>query len=278
MPSSEQSSEARLPRRDLTRIPPELWRPPPHTRGRTARDRIASSIRRLFDLQASTIWRDMARVLPTLRGTLVDVGCGAQPYRTLLSKSTRYKGIDRVDAASRFGYAVPDTQYYEGDRWPVEDGGADAVLCVEVLEHVAEPQALLDEARRSLRPGGAIALTVPFAARWHYTPHDYWRFTPSALARLLDRAGFTRVQVYARGNPVTVAAYKAMAPLLPLAMPQTNRPGLRLTLQLAGLLALPPLVVLAIAGNLSLALDYGDDCLGYTVLAVKGPPSGEAAR
>ena len=25
MPSSEQSSQARLPRRDLTRIPPELW-------------------------------------------------------------------------------------------------------------------------------------------------------------------------------------------------------------------------------------------------------------
>ena len=64
------------------------------------------------------------------------------------------------------------------------------------MEHVPEPAGFLAEASRCLRPGGRLLLTVPFAARWHYIPHDYWRFTPSALERLLSAAGFDRIAIY----------------------------------------------------------------------------------
>ena len=87
-------------------------------------------------------------------------------------------------------------------------------------EHVPEPGAFLAEASRCLRPGGRLLLTVPFAARWHYIPHDYWRFTPSGLERLLSAAGFRDAAIYARGNSLTVACYKAMALMLPLLLPQ----------------------------------------------------------
>ena len=259
-----------LPRRDLTRAPSELWRPPPHVHARSPYARALAALRRFFDLQALTIWRDLARVLPLLKGTLVDVGCGAQPYRLLLPETTRYRGIDRSDASNRFGYVIPDTTYYDGNRWPVEDEAADAVLCTEVLEHVQEPSDFLAEARRCLRPGGRLVLTVPFAARWHYIPHDYWRFTPSSLALLLDRAGFGDVHVFQRGNPLTVASYKTMALLLPVVMPGTKRLAARLALLIPGALSILPLFMLAALGNLSLAFDYGDDCLGYTVFATKG--------
>jgi hypothetical protein len=122
-----------------------------------------------------------------------------------------------------------------------------------------------------LRTGGALLLTVPFAARWHYTPHDYWRFTPSSLALLLTRGGFSDVAVYQRGNPVTVAAYKTMALLLPILMPQTSHVALRLALLVPAVLAAPVVAALAAIAQLSLAFDYGDDCLGYTVLATNGP-------
>lgn len=265
------STPTALFRRDVSRTPPELWRPPAHTGGTSVRSRGLAAVRRFFDIQEASIWRDLARLLPTASGTVVDVGCGAQPYRRLLADGTRYRGIDRADAKARFGYAVADVVYYEGDRWPLEDSVADVVLCTEVLEHVFDSAVFLAEVRRCLRVGGALLLTVPFAARWHYTPHDYWRFTPSSLALLLSRAGFSDVRVYQRGNPVTVAAYKTMALLLPILMPQTSHVALRLALLLPGVLAAPVLAALAAIAQLSLAFDYGDDCLGYTVLATNGP-------
>src|SRR6185437_11496064 len=132
-----------------------------------------------------------------------------------------YRAIDHADALRHFGYSMPDTTYYEGDRWPVEDDSVDVVVCTETLEHVPEPRAFLAEAARCLRSGGCLILTVPFAARWHFIPHDYWRFTPSALQRLLTATGFSSTIVCARGNALTVACYKVMALILPLLFPQS---------------------------------------------------------
>ena len=75
--------------------------------------------------------------------------------------------------------------------------------------------------RAASRLGERLLLTIPFAARWHFIPYDYWRFTPSSLNHLLTAAGFHSVRVYARGNACTVACYKVMTLLLLLLMPQT---------------------------------------------------------
>ena len=60
------------------------------------------------------------------------------------------------------------------------------------------------------RPAGCSILTVPFAARWHFVPQDFWRFTPSGLEHLLTGAGFRDVRVYARGGALAVAGYKVL--------------------------------------------------------------------
>lgn len=268
-------TNTQLKRREVSAGRRELWRPPAFSGGTTAVSRAFAAVRRFFDIQEATIWRDLARLLSDVSGTVLDVGCGAQPFRGLLPDGTRYRGIDTIDAKERFGYEVPDVLYFDGGRWPVEDASADVILCTEVLEHVFDVEAFLGEARRCSRPRGMLVLTVPFAARWHYAPHDYWRFTPSSLALLLDQAGFTDVRVYQRGNPITVAAYKAMALLLPIIMPQTNRIAPRVALLLPGVLATAVLAGLAGIAQLSLAFDYGEDCLGYTLVATK---AGEPAQ
>jgi SAM-dependent methyltransferase len=99
------------------------------------------------------------------RGTLLNVGCGAQPYRWLLPEGVKYIGMDIVDAKERCGYTQPDTLYYSGNVWPIESRSVDFVLSTETLEHVIEPASFLAEAYRCLRPGGRLLLTVPFAAR-----------------------------------------------------------------------------------------------------------------
>ena len=228
---------------------------------------MPAGVRRFFDLQAGSIWRDLERVLPAVRGTVLDIGCGAQPYRSLLSDEAKYVGIDTVDAKAHFGYAMPDAIYFSGVTWPVSDSSIDFALSTETLEHVADTRHFLAEARRCVAPGGTLMLTVPFAARWHFIPYDYWRFTPSSLRSLLAEAGFEVVHVYARGNAFTVACYKGMALILKLLIPQKGPALIKMALRLAGLVCAPLFCSMAIVANLSLAGDGGDDCLGYTVIA-----------
>ena len=258
----------RTSRENLALRTTERWRPPTFKPVKGTRGRVRAAVRRFFDLQAGSLWRDLSEPLSQARGTLLDVGCGAQPYRRLIPPQTTYIGLDTEESATNFGYSMPDVRQIALDGlWPVDDGSADVVLATETLEHVENPEAFLAQAYRCLRPGGRLILTVPFAARWHYIPHDYWRFTPSGLRLLLERARFSEVAVHGRGNERTVACYKLLSLLLPIAFPQA-RPG-SIRLSPISLLVVPLIVVLAIIGNRSLRMPPGDDCLGYTAFATR---------
>ena len=256
-------------RQNMAQCDRESWRPPPIAPTGGLGRRIRARFRRCFDLQAGSIWNDLAPELARAAGTVADIGCGSQPYRPLLASGCKYIGVDTADAESHFGYNVPDTLVCTETSWPLADGSVDVLLITEVLEHVIDPPVALGEARRCLRAGGRLLLTVPFAARWHFIPYDYWRYTPSCLDRMLDAAGFEDIEVYARGNALTVACYKVMALILPLILaPRGGLAGRALRRGL-GLCLSPLLAILALIGNLSLRGPGGDDCLGYTVIARK---------
>ena len=245
----------------------EAWRPPLHSSAATGTEQAIAALRRFFDLQAGSAWPDLKSELARVQGKMLDVGCGSQPYRRLLSPDATYVGLDTIYAKAHFGYEMPDTLYYEGDTWPLPEHSIDYILCTETLEHVLQPDKMLAEAYRCLTPGGQIFITVPFSARWHFIPYDYWRYTPSSLKHLLEQAGFNDIRVYARGNALTVACYKTMALFLPLLFSPVDNPALKILARLGGLLTLPVLVLLAAIANLSLLLPGGDDCLGYTAFA-----------
>ena len=252
----------------------ETWRPQLFAATNTRLSLFLAAVRRFFDIQAGSAWRDLSAVLPSLKGTVLDVGCGAQPFRSLVNPAATYLGIDTDGAKAHFGYEMPNTTYFSGDVWPVADSSVDVVLCTETLEHVLETRRFLAEAERCLTPGGTLLLTIPFAARWHFIPYDYWRFTPSSLNHVLTATGFDSVRVYARGNAVTVACYKVMTLLLLLLMPQTASKTAGLLLRLVGLVFLPLFLTIALVANISLSYG-GDDCLGYTVFAVRAARPGE---
>jgi len=269
-----------LPHRDnMIECQSEAWKPPNFRPDGGAVASIMAVLRRFLDLQAASIWGDLKSILPHCQGTVLDVGCGAQPYRSLLLPAVRYIGIDRSTAAEEFGYRVPDTRHYEGTVWPIDDASIDTVMATETLEHVVRPEVFLAEAGRVLKPGGWLLLTVPFSARWHYIPYDYWRFTPSGLASLLGDAGFSRPTVYARGNEVTVACYKVMALILVLLMGDLRPARMRWLARVCGVVLSPLLVGGAIIRGWSLRSRGGSDCLGYTLItSYPGPtrPPGAA--
>jgi SAM-dependent methyltransferase len=224
-------------------------------------------------LQFGSIWRDLAALLPDVQGTLADVGSGAQPFRDLAPQDVRYIAVDIDDAERRFGYRAPDTRYFRGAVLPLGDGEADTVLCTETLEHVLDTAPFLRELKRALSPAGRLILTVPFAARWHFVPQDYWRFTPSGLEHVLTQAGFCEVRVYARGGALAVAAYKALGLVLLLLAGGGGR-GIAAGLsRLIGVLLLPSAALAALLGNLGLKFPgTAEDTLGYTVLARRADP------
>jgi SAM-dependent methyltransferase len=256
-----------LERRDLLRDAPKEWfQVPAFSPGTSRGQRLTLRLRHLLDPGAASIWADLSRLLPGVQGSFLDVGCGAQPYRPLLPPGVLYQGIDRAEARDLFGYSFPDTLYYEGERWPVEDASADWILCTEVLEHVEQPRRFLAEARRCLRPGGRLLLTVPFCARMHYIPQDYCRYTPWGLKVLLEEAGLGKAKVWARGNPLSVACSKVLGLVFPLLV--ARGPWLRRAPSLLLGLFLSPLA--ALAGPLSywtLDWEFGDDCIGFTAIA-----------
>jgi SAM-dependent methyltransferase len=259
-----------LSREDLSRRDGEGFRPVPLERAHGASGRIKGALRRMADLQFGSIWRDLRVLFPEVHGTLADVGCGAQPFRDLLNPDVQYIGLDIDAAEEKFGYRAADVRQIRGARLPLADGEVGTVLCTETLEHVLEPRALLREMARALAPSGRLILTVPFAARWHFIPHDYWRYTPAALTHLMAEAGFCEVRVYARGGALAVAAYKVLGLVL-LMLAGHGRRGIAATAwRVLGVCLLPLGAAAILAGNLGIRFPGpAEDTLGYTVLARK---------
>jgi SAM-dependent methyltransferase len=54
-----------------------------------------------------------------------------------------------------------------------EEGGFDAVLCTEVIEHVIDPVRAVEKLVRLLRPGGVLILTAPFTSLTHFAPYHF---------------------------------------------------------------------------------------------------------
>jgi len=129
----------------------------------------------------------LGEFFPRLSGSLLDVGCGRQPYRHLVP-ATRYVGVD-VDTPVTRALGVAEL-LYDGRVLPVSDGAFDAVLCSQVLEHVFTPDEFVRELHRVLRPDGLLLLAVPFAWDEHEQPHDFARYSSFGLRSLLKKNGF----------------------------------------------------------------------------------------
>jgi SAM-dependent methyltransferase len=73
---------------------------------------------------------------------------------------------------------------------PVESNYFDAILCIAVLEHVENPEEVVPELYRVLKPGGHLILEVPFLQPEHKVPTDFQRYTKDGLIRLVSHHGF----------------------------------------------------------------------------------------
>jgi len=166
-------------------------------------------------------------------GTVLDLGAGEEPtYRGCLPLA---EGAQLLPVDLFPGPAVAATADFSGPL-PFRSASAEAVLALNLLEHLYEPQLLLRETARVLRPGGVLWLYVPFLSLLHGWPLDFFRYTEHALSRMLAEAGFREVCISPHGGVASLLHSTwdsvAKASLLPrLAL----LPGAWLALTLDGL-------------------------------------------
>jgi 2-polyprenyl-3-methyl-5-hydroxy-6-metoxy-1,4-benzoquinol methylase len=146
--------------------------------------------------------------LPALRKPLkiLEVGCGQGVLLERLSQHHDVWGLEFNIEAARGGEArglriFPTT--VEAFRANNQQLTFDVVAFFQVLEHLEDPEAFLNQITKLLNPGGCVFLSIPNPERCRpmlereicdYPPHHLTRFSKKGVMRLLNRAGLQVVK------------------------------------------------------------------------------------
>jgi SAM-dependent methyltransferase len=148
------------------------------------------------------VMRGMAREIRRLAAKLgrpgavvLDYGCGGMPYRPLFETAgCRYLGAD-FDGS-------PDVAIDAAGRIDAPDSSADVVVSFQVLEHVRDLGAYFSEARRVLKPDGALVLSTHGVWLYHPHPEDHRRWTRQGLIAEMGACGFEVTECAAVVGPL----------------------------------------------------------------------------
>ena len=174
-------------------------------------------------------------------GYLMDIGCATGEFlRTARENNWRVSGIEMVAEAAQVARDEHglDVSVGAAEDLLTEAAGFDVITLWDVLEHLANPRAVLEKCQTALRPGGFLILAIPnldsyerylFGSAWlgWEVPRHLYFFTPQTLERLLDDTGFALrdASTLTGGRGVfsisleTAVAGKAWAPLVKKLMP-----------------------------------------------------------
>jgi 2-polyprenyl-6-hydroxyphenyl methylase/3-demethylubiquinone-9 3-methyltransferase len=159
---------------------------------------------------------DECALRPLEGKSALDVGCGAgllaEPLCRLGAEVTAVDAAPELIAAARAhaagqGLAID----YRAVGVEALDGAYDLVTALEVIEHVADPQAFVDSLAARLAPGGLLILSTPNRTAWSKLltitlaeglgripkgTHDYDKFIdPDQMRGLLAKAGMEVIDV-----------------------------------------------------------------------------------
>jgi len=141
--------------------------------------------------------------------SVVDVGCGAGAYAAgVIAAGHAWLGLEtnphcaEILERRRLPYRLVDPA---SGRFPCTDQEWDCAICIEVLEHIAEPQSFVQEIRRVIRQRALFSVpnleVLPFlndwaVVPWHMLEADHKNFFTRASLRALLEGCFRRVEVF----------------------------------------------------------------------------------
>ena len=143
-------------------------------------------------------------IVPRRDSRILDVGCGAGNMFHHLARYGAVVGLENnpkpIAIAQQRGYDVRPGQ---AEDMPFADGSFELIAALDVIEHCADDDRVLDECRRVCVPGGLLVITTP-AHQWLWSHNDevnhhFRRYSGEELRAKLERAGF-RVRRLAFNN------------------------------------------------------------------------------
>ncbi|NTV50372.1 MAG: methyltransferase domain-containing protein [Geobacteraceae bacterium] len=147
---------------------------------------------------------------------------------------------------------------------PEPDASFDAIMCIEVFEHLPNPILVLQEFSRLLRPGGHLILTAPFCSLTHFAPfHFYSGFNRYFYETHLPASGLDIVELRHNGNFIEYVAQEIRR----IGFISKKYAGIKLNLLEKIVIQLMLFVLARLVGR-----DTGSHellCFGYHVSAVK---------
>lgn len=141
----------------------------------------------------------------TIDGSILDVGGSKKSGYHELIKGTHEILTGNIDT----GYGC-DVVFDAQEKWPIENGSYDAVLLINLLEHLYKYETCLEETYRTLKTDGMVVGVVPFMLNVHGTPSDYFRYTRFTIERLLAEKGFSEIYIQELGTGAFSVIYHCL--------------------------------------------------------------------
>lgn len=106
----------------------------------------------------------MIERIPTGDGTVLEMGAGGGFFtdrypEAIGSEILQMGGVDLICDARRI---------------PLGDGSLKSIVMTNVFHHIPEPALFLDEACRTLRPGGTVVMVEPWNTWWSRLAHAWF--------------------------------------------------------------------------------------------------------
>lgn len=165
-------------------------------------------------------------------GRVLDVGCGSGGLLGALRGLAGYRAgveLSPTAAAAAAGVADEVVNLPVDAELPFPPGSFDVVVCADILEHLADPAAVLASLGDLCRPGGAVVVSVPNVANWQARLRllrGVWRYEPVGLFDSGHLRFFTRTTLLelVAGCGLTVeACVPARQPELAVQVPAVAR-------------------------------------------------------
>lgn len=148
--------------------------------------------------------RSIPQGIEQVGGVVLDIGAADRWIQKHLGPNASYLALDYPATGADMYNARPDV-FADGARLPFKEACFDAVVCLEVLEHVAEPTQVMQEISRVLKSDGLGFISMPFLYPLHDAPYDFQRYTEYGLRRDAEKAGLEVINIQSTGHAVRTA-------------------------------------------------------------------------